>query len=207
MRPVFESELASGGQGAQESWNRWQLWAAAGHENGWPQCGRRCAHFMRRRWDHRGVGSAITLRKPSAHADGVPAGPHEVAYTPGNSQSDADETESGTLVEPANRGVDSPSTGRHRRHRRPRIPRGHQSARRPPRPRQYFSTESVDCHTVGDCQRVADSQPIAVLICGRRICRNKRGFLALVGAGGLIACSRDRDSPSRAGTQATSLDG
>ncbi len=162
---------------------------------------------MRRRWDHRGVGSAITLRKPSAHADGVPAGPHEVAYTPGNSQSDADETESGTLVEPANRGVDSPSTtdidaigdqeslavtNPHGDHRDPD---------------SDFSTESVDCHTVGDCQRVADSQPIAVLICGRRICRNKRGFLALVGAGGLIACSRDRDSPSRAGTQATSLDG
>lgn len=58
---------------------------------------------MRRRWDYRGVGSAIPLSKPTAHADGVPAGTHEVGWAPGNSESDADETKSRTLIERANR--------------------------------------------------------------------------------------------------------
>ena len=57
---------------------------------------------MRWRWDHRGAGIAITLSKPTAHADSVLADPHEVGYAPGDSQSNADRTESRTLIEPAN---------------------------------------------------------------------------------------------------------
>jgi hypothetical protein len=64
---------------------------------------------MRRRWDHRGLGTAITLSKPTAHADGVPADPHEVDSAPGDSQSNADETDSRTVIQPANRGADAPS--------------------------------------------------------------------------------------------------
>jgi hypothetical protein len=64
---------------------------------------------MRRRWPHRGTGIAITLSKPAAHADGVPADSHEVRSAPRDSQSNADETESRTLIEPANRGADTPS--------------------------------------------------------------------------------------------------
>ena len=162
---------------------------------------------MRRRWHHRGVGSAITLSKPTAHADGVPADPHEVGCTPGNSQSNADETESRTLVEPANRGADTPS-----RTDIDAIGDEESLAVTDPQgdhrdPDSDCSAESVDCHSVGDYQRVADCKPIAVLIRGRRVCRNKRSFLVLVGAGGFIACSRDSDAPSRAGTPSTSLEG
>ena len=63
---------------------------------------------MRWRWEHRGAGIAITLSKPTAHADGVPADPHEVGYAPGDSQSNAERTESRTLIEPANGGADTP---------------------------------------------------------------------------------------------------
>jgi hypothetical protein len=160
---------------------------------------------MRRRWDYRGVGSAITHSKPTAYANGVPADRHEVGCALGDSQSDADETESGTLVEPANRRADRPSrigaigdqdcltvTSPYGVHRDPDSDR---------------STEFVHCHPVGDCQRIADCQPVAVLISGRRACRNKLGFLVLVGACGCIACSRDSNTPSRAGTPSTSLVG
>ena len=80
-------------------------------------------------------------------------------------------------------------------------------------PDSHCSAESIDCHPVGDyqpiadCQPVADRQPVAVLVRGGRVCRNRRSFLVLVGAGGSIACSRGSDSPSRAGTPSTSLEG
>ena len=64
---------------------------------------------MRRRWDHRGAGIAIALGKPIAHADGVLADLHEVGSPPGDSQSDADETESRILIGPAAREADTPS--------------------------------------------------------------------------------------------------
>src|SRR5215207_3587869 len=62
---------------------------------------------MRWRWSHRGFGIAITLSKPAAHADGVPAHSHEVGYAPGDSQSYAEGTEYRTLIEPTNRGADT----------------------------------------------------------------------------------------------------
>ena len=70
-------------------------------------------------------------------------------------------------------------------------------------PDSHCSPESVDCHPVGDYQPIAECQPVAVgrLVRGGRACRNKRRFLVLVGAGGSIACSRDSDAPSRAGTR------
>ena len=61
---------------------------------------------MRWRWEHRGAGIAITLSKPTTHTDGVPADLHEVGSAPGDSQSDADETESRALLQPANGGAD-----------------------------------------------------------------------------------------------------
>src|SRR5829696_8555273 len=64
---------------------------------------------MRRRWQYRRVGSAFPLSKPTAHADSVPADPHEVGRALSESQSSADETESRTLVEPANTGAGRPS--------------------------------------------------------------------------------------------------
>ena len=89
----------------QESWIRRQVWNA-GHKNGWLCCGDYGAHVICRRWEHRRAGIAITLSKPTAHADGVSADHHEVGCAPGDPQSDADEAESGTLIEPANRGAD-----------------------------------------------------------------------------------------------------
>jgi hypothetical protein len=91
----------------QESWIRRQS-RNAGHERGWICCGRRGAHIVRRRWEHRGAGTAVTLSKSTAYADGAPADPHEVGSAPGDSQSNADEAESSTLIEPANRGADTP---------------------------------------------------------------------------------------------------
>jgi hypothetical protein len=165
---------------------------------------------MRRWWDHRGAGIAITLSKPAAHADGVPADPHEVGCAPRDSQSNADETESRTLIKPANREADTPSradtdaigdeeslavTDPRRNHHDDRDPDSHCSA------------ESVDCHSVGDYQPVTDCKPVALLIRRGRVRRNKQSFLVLVGAGGLVACSRGSDAPSRAGSPSTSLEG
>ena len=91
-----------GGRSAQDGWIRRQVWNA-GRENGWLCYGHRGAHVLRRRWPHRGAGIAIALSKPAAHADGVSADPHEVGCAPSDSQSNADETESRTLIKPANR--------------------------------------------------------------------------------------------------------
>jgi hypothetical protein len=168
---------------------------------------------MRWRWEHRGAGIAITLSKPTTHADGVPADPNEVGSAPGDSQSDADETEPRTLIESANRGADIRSrTDADATGDEESLPvadrRGDHDD-----PDSHCSPESVDCYPVGDhqpiadCQPVADSQPIAVLVRGGRVCRNRRSFLVLVGAGGFVACSRGSDSPSRAGTPSTSLEG
>ncbi len=74
-------------------------------------------------------------------------------------------------------------------------------------PDSHCSPESVDCHPVGDDQPIAERKPVAVLVRGERASRNQRRFLVLVGAGGSIACSRDSDAPSRAGTPSTSLEG
>jgi hypothetical protein len=168
---------------------------------------------MRWRWEHRGVGTAITLSKPTTDTDSVPADPHEVGSAPGDSQSNADETESRTLIEPANRGADTP----------PRVdsdaigdeesfavtdPRGDH-----PDPDSHCHAESLDCHPVGDdqpnadCQPIADCKPVAVLVRGGRVCRNKRSFLDLVGTGGFVACRRGSNAPSRAGTPSTNLEG
>ena len=70
-----------GGRGVQESWIRRQVWNA-GRGNGWLCCGHRGAHLMRRRREHRVAGIAITLSKPAAHADSVPADRHEVGCAP-----------------------------------------------------------------------------------------------------------------------------
>ena len=174
---------------------------------------------MRRRWKHRGAGIALTLSKPSAHAGGVSAEPHEVGCAPGDSQSDADETKSRTLIEPANRGADSLA-----RTDNDAIGDQESFAVADPRgdhhdPDSHCSAESVDCHPIGDyqsiaeyqriadCQRIADWEPVAVLVRRGRVCRRRRGFLVLVGAGGFVACSRGSDSTSRAGTPSTSLGG
>jgi hypothetical protein len=161
---------------------------------------------MRRRWEHRGIGIPITLSKPTTHADGVPADLHEVGSASGDSQSDSDETESRTLIEPANRGADIPS-----RTDSDAIGDEESLAVADPRgdhhdPDSHCSAESVDYHPVGDYQPIADCQPVAVLVRGGRVCEDRRSFLVLVGAGGLVACSRGSDSPSRAGTPSTSLD-
>ena len=104
---------------------------------------------MRRRREHRGVGIAITLSKPTAYADGVSADSHEVGCAPGDPQSDADETESGTLIEPANRGADRPA-----RTDSDAIGDEESVAVADPRgdhhdPDSHCSAESVDCHPVG----------------------------------------------------------
>ena len=121
---------------------------------------------MRRRWEHRRAGIAITLSKPTTHADGVHADRHEVGSAPGDSQSDADETESRTLIEQANRGADTPSrtdtdaigdeeslavTDRRGDHHDPD---------------SHCNAEPVDCHSVGDYQPIADCKPVAVLVRG-----------------------------------------
>jgi hypothetical protein len=171
---------------------------------------------MRRWWQHRGIGSAFPLSKPTAHADGVPADPHEVGRTLSESQSNADETESRTLIEPTNTGAD----------RRSRTdigaigdaeslpvtsPRGDHHDRDPDSDCHGAdgdcSAEPVNCHPVGDDQSIADCKPIALTVTGGRACRNRRTHLVSVGAGGLIGCSRDSDAPSRARTPSTTLDG
>ena len=162
---------------------------------------------MHWRWDHRGFGVAITLSKPTAHADGVPAEPHEVGCAPGDFQSSADKTESRTLIEPANRGADADSGTDSdgigdEESLAVTDPRGDHHD-----PDSHYSPKSVDCHPVGHYQRIAESKPVAVLVRGGRACRNKRSFLGLVVAGGFIACSRDSDAPSRAQTPSTSLEG
>jgi hypothetical protein len=168
---------------------------------------------MCRRWEHRGAGIAITLSKPTPHARGVSADPYEVGSAPGDSQSDADETESRTLIEPANRGADSRS-----RTDADDIGDDESLAVADPRgdhhdPDGHCSAESIDCHPVGDyqpiaaCQPIADCQPVSVLVRGGRVCENSRSFLVLVGAGGFAACGRGSDAPSRAGTPSTSLEG
>jgi len=162
---------------------------------------------MCRRWEHRGSGIAITLSKPTAHADGVSADHHEVGCAPGDPQSDADEAESGTLIEPANRGADCLS-----RTDIDAIGDEESLAVADPRgdhhdPDSHCSAESVDCHPVGDYQPIADCEPVAVLVRCGRACRNRRSLLDLVGAGGFIACSRGSDSAARAGTPSTSLEG
>ena len=163
---------------------------------------------MRRRWQHRGVGTAITLSKPAAHADGVLADPHEVGCPPRDSQSDADETEPHTLVEPADRGADNPSTtdvdaiGDEESLAVTDPPGDHHDRD----PDSVCSAEYVDCHPVSDCQPVADCKPVTVLVPGERACRNRRRFVDLVGAGGLVACSRGGDATSGAGTPSTSLE-
>ena len=141
----------------QESWIRRQGWNA-GREIGWLCCGNRRAHVMRRRWDHRGIGTAITLSKPTAHADGVPADPHEVGCAPGDSQSNADKTESCTLIEPANRGADT-----HSRTDTDAIGDDESLAVTDPRgdhhdPDSHCCPESVDCHPVGHYQRITRVQ-------------------------------------------------
>ena len=162
---------------------------------------------MRRRWEHRGVGTAITLSKPTADADGVSADPYEVGSAPGDSQSNTDETESRTLIEPTNRGADTPS-----RIDTDAIGDQESLAVTDPRgdhrdPDSHCNAESVDCNPVGDYQPIADCQPIAVLVRGGRVCRNKPGFLVLVGAGGFVACRRGSDAPSSACTPSTNLEG
>jgi len=72
-----QTDVASGGRGAQEDWIRRDVWHA-GPENGWLCCGYGGAHVMRWRWEHRSAGIAITLSKPTAYADGVPTDPHKV---------------------------------------------------------------------------------------------------------------------------------
>ena len=62
---------------------------------------------MHWRWQHRGAGIAITLSKPAAHADGVPADSHEIGCAPGDSQSDAEGPESRTHIEPVSSGADT----------------------------------------------------------------------------------------------------
>jgi hypothetical protein len=164
---------------------------------------------MRRRWQHRGVGSAFTLSKPTANADGVRADPHPIGSAPGDSQSNADEAESRILIEPAYRWADSSS--------RTDIdalgdeeslavtdPRGDHHHRDPD---SHGSAESVDCHSVGDYQRIADYKPVGVLVSGGRACRSRSKFLVVVGASGPIACRRGSDAPSLAGTPSTRLEG
>ena len=166
---------------------------------------------MRRRWDYRGIGSTITLSNPTAHADGVPTGPHEVGWVCrgfhlhqvacalGKSQPDADETKSGTL----NRGADilSRTVGDKESLAVTNPGRDHND------PDCYCRTESINCHPVADYQPFPDCQPVAVLVPGERGSGNRRRLVVLVGTGGFVACSRDSDSPSRASAPSTSLDG
>jgi hypothetical protein len=162
---------------------------------------------MRRRGEHRGVSIAITLSKPTAYADGVSADSHEVGCAPGDPQSDADETESGTLIEPANRGADRPA-----RTDTDAIGDEESVAVADPRgdhhdPDSHCSAESVDCHPVRDCQPIASCKPFTVLVRGGRVRRNGSSFLVLVGVGGFVACRRRSDAPARTGTPSTGLEG
>ena len=175
--------------------------------------GHRRAHVMRWRWDHRGAGIAITLSKPTAHADGVLADPHEVGYAPGDSQSNADEnrvrerSSSRPTEEPTPTQEPTATRSATMNPSRSPDPRGDHYD-----PDSHCSPENVDCHPVGDdqpvaTQPIAERKPVAVLVRGERASRNQRSFLDLVGAGGSIACSRDSDAPSRAGTPSTGLEG
>ena len=166
-----------------------------------------------------GGGNIEVPESPSRSAsqlptlDGVPADPHEVGYAPGDSQSDAEGTESRSLIEPASRGTDTHAgTDTHTGTDSDAIGGDESLAVTDPRgdhddPDSHRSAESVDCHPVGDDQRIAECQPVAVLVRGGGVCRNRRRFLVLVGAGGFIACSRDSDAPSRAETPSTGLEG
>jgi hypothetical protein len=53
-------------------------------------------------------------------------------------------------------------------------------------PDSHGSAESVDCHSVGDYQRIADCKPVGVLVSGGRACRSRSKFLVVVGASGLL---------------------
>ena len=119
---------------------------------------------MRWWWDRREAGIAITLSKPTAHAGGVSADLHAVGCAPGDSQSNADKTEYRTLIEPANRGADSRTDS-------DAIGDEQSLAVTDPRgdhhdPDSHCSPESVDCHPVGDYQRIAECEPVAVLVGG-----------------------------------------
>jgi hypothetical protein len=116
---------------------------------------------MRQRWEHRGSGIAITLSQPTADTDGVTADPHQVGSATGDSQSDADETESRILIEPADRGAETPS-----RTDTDAIGDEESLAAADPRrdhhdPDSHCGAESVDHHPDGECQSIADWQPIA----------------------------------------------
>jgi len=131
---------------------------------------------VRRRWEHRGSGIAITLSKPTADADHLRADAHGVGSAPGDSHSNADRTDCRTLIEPTNRGVDTPSrtdtdaigdgeslaVADPRRDHHDTDGRGHHD------PDSHCSTESVDCHPVGDYQPIADCKPFTVLVRGGR---------------------------------------
>lgn len=121
---------------------------------------------MRWRWEHRGASIAITLSKPTTHADGVPADSNEVGSAPGDSQSDADETEPRTLIESANREADI-------RSRTDADATGDEESlavadRRGDHddPDSHCSPESVDCHPVGHYQRIAECESVAVPVGG-----------------------------------------
>ena len=125
-------------------------------------------------------------------------------YTCG--KSNADKTESRTLIEPVHRGADTVSRTDSdaigdRESLAVTDPRGDHHD-----PDSHCSPESVDCHPVGDRQPIAECKPVAVLLRGGRACRYKRSFLVLVGAGRFTAGSRDSDAPSRAGASSTSLE-
>ena len=171
---------------------------------------------MRRRWQYRRVGSAFPLSKPTAHADSVPADPHEVGRALSESQSSADESESRTLVEPANTGAGRPS--------RTDIgaigddeslavtnPRGDPHDQDPDSDCLGTdgdrSAEPVDCHAVGDYHPIADCKRVAIRVPGGRASRNRRIHLVFVGAGGLFGGRRGSDAPSRARTPSTTLEG
>ena len=200
-----------GGRGGQESWIRRQG-GNAGHENGWLCFGPRRAHFMRWRWEYRGVGIAVTLSKPTAHADGVPADPHDVGYAPGDSQSDAEGTESRTLIEPAIRGADRPRTDTRSRTDSDAI--GDEESLAVTDPVETTTTQTVTAapspSTVTRSVTISASpsaSPSPSSSAAGEPAETERRFLALVGAGRFIACCRDSDAPSRAGTPSTSLEG
>ena len=130
---------------------------------------------MRWRWEHRGAGNAITLSQPTAHANGVPADPREIGHAPGDSQSNAERTESHTLIEPANTGADSFSRTDSSRTDSDAIGGDESLAVTDPRgdhhdPDSHCSPESVDSHPVGDYQPIAECKPVAVLVGGGRAC-------------------------------------
>jgi hypothetical protein len=200
------SRRCIGGRGVHDGWIRRQGWSAT-PENGWVCRSHRGSDIMRQRWEHRGSGIAITLSQPTANTDGVTADPHQVGSATGDSQSDADETESRILIEPADRAAETPS-----RTDTDAIGDEESLAAADPRrdhhdPDSHCGAECVDHHPDGECQPIADCQPIALVDRRGRVCRNKRSFLVLVGAGGFVACSRGSDTPSRAGTASTSLEG